>query len=94
MNCSRLLEPRLFNAASFTNPSFLPLDTSQLRFVLLGKGILMSTDMPAVLAEQPAEVVAEVPSATGEWAETALTVLFTAAAVLFVSFLAVVTGLV
>jgi hypothetical protein len=79
---------------SFTDPSFLPLDTSQLRFVLLGKGILMSTDMPAALVEDPAEAVAEAPSATSEWAETALTALFTAAAVLFVSFLAVVTGLV
>ena len=54
----------------------------------------MSTDVPAALADQPAETVVEVPSAAGEWVETALTVLFTAAAVLFVSFVAVVTGLV
>jgi xanthine/uracil/vitamin C permease (AzgA family) len=54
----------------------------------------MSIDMPAALATEPAETVVEVPSATSEWAETALTVLFTAVAVLFVSFLAVVTGIV
>jgi hypothetical protein len=52
----------------------------------------MSTDVPAALVDEPAET--ETPAATSEWAETALTVLFTAAAVLFVSFLAVVTGLV
>ena len=46
------------------------------------------------LIEQPAEAVAQAQSAKSEWAETALTVLFTAAAVLFVSFVAVVTGLV
>jgi hypothetical protein len=54
----------------------------------------MSTDTPAALADQPVEAAAGSQSATSEWAETALTVLFTAAAVLFVSFLAVVTGLV
>ena len=54
----------------------------------------MSTDMPAALATEPAETAVETPSATSEWAETALTVLFAAAAVLFVSFLAVVTGIV
>ncbi len=54
----------------------------------------MSTDMPTALVTEPAEAAVEAPSATGEWAETALTILFTAAAVLFVSFLAVVTGIV
>jgi hypothetical protein len=54
----------------------------------------MSIDTPAALATEPAEAVAEDQSSTREWAETALTVMFTAAAVLFVSFLAVVTGLV
>ncbi len=92
MNCSPRLE-RVPKAA-FTNPSFLRLDTLQSRFVLLGKGTLMSTDIPAALVDEPVEIVAEAPSATSEWAETALTVLFTAAAVLFVSFIAVVTGLV
>jgi hypothetical protein len=52
----------------------------------------MSTDTLAAPANEPAETVAEAP--TSEWAETALTVLFTAAAVLFVSFLAVVSGIV
>jgi hypothetical protein len=53
----------------------------------------MSTDTPA-LASPPAESIAEAKSAISEWTETTLTVLFTAAAVLFVSFVAVVTGLV
>jgi hypothetical protein len=75
----------------FTNPSLLAIDTLPLRFVL---GPLMSTDLPAALVDQPAETVVEAASATNEWTETALTVLFTAAAVLFVSFIAVVTGLV
>ena len=55
---------------------------------------ISSTDMPAVLVDQTAEAAVQDPSVTSEWAETALTVTFTAAAVLFVSFLAVVTGLV
>ncbi len=55
---------------------------------------MSSTDMPAALVEPSAEAVAEASSASNEWAETALTVLFTAAAILFISFLAVVTGLV
>jgi len=55
---------------------------------------MTSTDMPAALVEQPAEAVAEAQPARSEWAETALMVLFTAAAILFVSFVAVVTGLV
>jgi hypothetical protein len=54
----------------------------------------MSTDMPAALASEAAEATAESQSAPAAWIETALTVVFTAAAVLFVSFLAVVTGLV
>jgi len=53
---------------------------------------MTSTDMPAGLVEQPAK--AEIEAARSEWIETALTVMFTAAAVLFVSFLAIVTGLV
>jgi hypothetical protein len=52
----------------------------------------MSIDTSGALASEPAD--AEQQSTTREWAETALTVLFTAAAVLFVSFVAVVTGLV
>jgi len=55
---------------------------------------MSTTDSPAAFLEQPANAVAEVQSTRSEWAETTLTVLFTAAAVLFVSFLAVVTGLV
>ncbi len=54
----------------------------------------MSTDIPAARAGAAAETGAEASSATSELVETALTVLFAAAAVLFISFLAVVTGLV
>src|ERR1700676_2300325 len=43
----------------------------------------MSTDTPAVAADEPVETAVEAPAAPSEWAETALTVLFTAAAVLF-----------
>jgi hypothetical protein len=54
----------------------------------------MSTDLPVALAAHTAEAAAEDTPDQSEWAATALTVLFAAAAVLFVSFLAVVTGLV
>jgi hypothetical protein len=50
--------------------------------------------LPVVLPNEPAEVAVESMPVTSEWAEAALTVMFAAAAVLFVSFLAVVTGLV
>jgi hypothetical protein len=55
-----------------------------------------STDMSAANLPATADTAAEVEAApaTGEWVETALTVMFTAAAVLFVSFLAVVSGIV
>ncbi len=55
---------------------------------------MTSTDMPAALIEQPAQAVVATQSAKNDWAETALTLLFAAAAILFVSFVAVVTGLV
>lgn len=56
----------------------------------------MSTaDVPADFTDQSAEESSvEAQLAASQWAETALTVLFTAAAVLFVSFIAVVAGLV
>ena len=54
----------------------------------------MATDMPAAPVDQPAEAEAESVSKKTQWTETALTVLFATSAVLFVSFLAVVTGLV
>ena len=54
----------------------------------------MSIDMPAALENEMAKTGAEAESATNAWVETTLTVLFTAAAVLFISFIAVVTGLV
>jgi hypothetical protein len=51
-------------------------------------------DMPAPPSNLPAPGVHANQSAAGQWAETALTVFFAAAAVLFISFIAVVTGLV
>jgi hypothetical protein len=54
----------------------------------------MSTDMPAALASETVSAATTVETANDEWFATALTVLFTAAAVLFVSFIAVVAGLV
>jgi hypothetical protein len=54
----------------------------------------MSIDMPAACENEAANPGTETQSGAGAWIETALTVLFTAAAVLFVSFIAVVTGLV
>ena len=44
---------------------------------------MTSTDMPARF-EQPAETVARRKPRSSDWAETALTLLFAAAAVLFV----------
>lgn len=55
---------------------------------------MTSTDMPAAPVGQPAQAIVQVQAARTDWAETALTVLFTAAAILFISFVAVVTGLV
>jgi hypothetical protein len=54
----------------------------------------MSTELQSALAEPVPEIADEAKAARSYWAETALTVTFTAAAVLFVSFLAVVGGLV
>ncbi|MFZ0607596.1 MAG: hypothetical protein WBD53_20435 [Xanthobacteraceae bacterium] len=54
---------------------------------------MTSTDMPAAIADRPA-TAARTQAAQNQWTETVLTVLFTASAILFVSFLAVVTGLV
>jgi hypothetical protein len=55
---------------------------------------MSTTDVPADFAAQPAEEIAKAQSAPSQWSETALTVLFVATAILFVSFVAVVTGLV
>jgi hypothetical protein len=53
---------------------------------------VVSVDASAALVEERAHAAAAPVSS--EWVETALTVVFATAAVLFVSFLAVVTGLV
>jgi hypothetical protein len=53
----------------------------------------MSIDIPIALSSEPTEIAVEPKAATSEWTEAALTVMFAAAAVLFVSFLIVVTGL-
>ena len=54
----------------------------------------MAMDMNAALDDELDEIAVGAQSATGRWVETTLTALFTASAVLFVSFIAVVTGLV
>ncbi len=54
----------------------------------------MSTNVPAAFANEVVETAVTASSAPSEWIATALTVALAAAAVLFVSFLAVVTGLV
>jgi hypothetical protein len=53
-----------------------------------GKGTIMSIDMPATLDGEKTR------SMPGAWVEPALAVLFAVSAVLFVSFVAVVSGLV
>jgi hypothetical protein len=55
---------------------------------------MSTTDVPADFVDQPAEELVEAQLASSEWVETALTVLFTVTAVLFVSFIAVVTGII
>jgi hypothetical protein len=54
----------------------------------------MSSNTPAVFSAEPLESPAEPTAPIAQWGEMALTVMFTLTAVLFVSFLAVVTGLV
>lgn len=55
---------------------------------------MSTTDMPAALASETTGVGAGTQSAANKWFETAVTVLFTAAAILLVSFVAVVSGLI
>jgi hypothetical protein len=55
---------------------------------------MSTTDVPVDFASETAEEEVEAQSASSQWAETALTVVFTATAVLFVSFIAVVTGII
>ncbi len=52
----------------------------------------MSVEISATLAGEVAEIAAT-ESATSQWTETALSVAFTASAVLFISFIAVMTAL-
>ena len=54
----------------------------------------MSSDTPAVFSAELVETAIEPAAPVARWGEMALTVMFTLAAVLFVSFIAVVTGLV
>lgn len=54
----------------------------------------MSSDSPAIFPAEQVEITAEAAPAITPWGEMALTIMFTLTAVLFVSFLAVVTGLV
>jgi hypothetical protein len=54
----------------------------------------MFSDTPAALSAEPVEITSEPAPPIAQWGEMALTVMFALTAVLFVSFLAVVTGLV
>jgi len=54
----------------------------------------MTSDTSAAPANEPDEATSAMQPTIGELGEMALTVMFTLTAVLFVSFLAVVTGLV
>jgi hypothetical protein len=54
----------------------------------------MSSDTSAFFSAEPVETQAQSPMPVEHWGEMALTVMFTLTAVLFVSFLAVVAGLV
>jgi hypothetical protein len=78
---------------TFTNPSSLPSNIRRL-LCLFGRVPRMLSDTPAALSAEPVETTAEATPPIAQWGEMALTVMFTLAAVLFVSFLAVVTGLV
>jgi hypothetical protein len=67
--------------------------TSVFRKAVFSMSIFMLSDLPIALPAAPTETAAETRSAIGEWGDMALTAMFTVTAVLFVSFLAVVTGL-
>jgi hypothetical protein len=61
---------------------------------LFAMSIFMLSDTPAAVSAEPAKSAAEIESRSVNGATWRSTVMFTLAAVLFVSFLAVVTGLV
>ena len=54
---------------------------------------MSTTDVPADFTDDAAEEIVEAHSPPSQWAETALTVLFTASGILFVSFVAVISGI-
>ena len=54
---------------------------------------MSTTDVPADFTDHAAEEIVETQSPPSQWAETALTVLFTAAGILFVSFIAAISGI-
>src|SRR6516162_8131584 len=64
------------------------------RLSIHNQGPRMLSDTPAALPAEPVETTAEAAPPIAQWGEMALTVMFTLAAVLFVSFVAVITGLV
>ena len=55
---------------------------------------MISTDTPAALENARDDSATEAQPTVDRWVESALTALFAASAILFVSFIAVVTGLV
>ncbi|HEY3795277.1 MAG TPA: hypothetical protein VGM09_25910 [Bradyrhizobium sp.] len=58
------------------------------------EGAFMSIESPAAFGADAAKTSRDVQPTTAGWIETALTALFAVATVLFVSFIAVISGLV
>jgi hypothetical protein len=54
----------------------------------------MSIELPTTFINEATETAAELKPATSAWIETAVAVIFTAAGVLFVSLVAVMSGVV
>jgi hypothetical protein len=62
--------------------------------LILEGSAAMSTELPATLINDAAETPAQAQSVISAWLVTAAAVVFTAAGVLFVSFVAVMSGMV
>ncbi|MDR3422890.1 MAG: hypothetical protein P4L80_16870 [Xanthobacteraceae bacterium] len=54
----------------------------------------MSTELPVAFVKEATETTIEIQPATSAWIETVVAVVFTAAGVLFVSLVAVMSGVV
>jgi len=86
--CAQVLGPQVL---AFTNPSLLP---PNMRIAVIPQARERRAIRPPSSPPSQIETAVEPAAPVAQWGEMALTVTFTLAAVLFVSFLAVVTGLV